>query len=284
MKAGNFIQGLLGMVACSAILLTAVSCDDEGGDKTGNGGGKEERPTENPSGKKLVSKIENDLLIFKFSYDGEGRLTWMSWQERSDGEPFSYIFTQTGTRLVVTADWADLDGPAIPVFSGDLDDDGYIVSAVSTEGEERFSCECTYRNGYLESYQETTEGVLQRLTYEWDNSHISWYTESGNYPGMAIYTFTDRENKMNIDPAELLHGTYGWSMMFLPFSAGYLGKKNKCLIEKYEYTGTGKAENYTEEFTYELDKDGYVTGFTIKNTAAVPSGTHTSTQTFDVYY
>lgn len=273
MKTRSFIQWFFCALVGLAVLMTAVSCGDDDKDK--------DAKPDNFSGKRLVTRIESDELTWTFSYDEDGNLTRMYFYEQGYGEG-TYTLSKVGSKLVVTYNEKDDNRPVSSTFSSDLNSDGYIVSAVDDTDESDFSCKFTYNDGYLKSYGETSYGEKYLINYEWKNGNLSRYTESGDYPGTGIYSFTNRENKMNIDPGELLYGIYGWGMAFVPFSAAYLGKKNKCLIEKYVYTS--KDGNYIDEFTYEFDKDGYVTQFVLTDRETVNSYTDTYINVFKVYY
>ena len=89
-------------------------------------------------------------------------------------------------------------------------------------------------------------------TYDWENGNVMNGYPNGPNSKQEYYTYTNVENKMNIDLTHLFTQVYGEDVYQFAV-LGYIGKKNSNLIGSMR-------DYYTYEYT--LDSEGYVSTMT----------------------
>lgn len=128
-----------------------------------------------------------------------------------------------------------------------LNSRGHITA--STDGKKAI----IYSGFYITEFK---NGDKFSSHHTWNNENMvySEYNYSGNIVDTYSYTYSDKENKMNLDPADIDEteefGNY--------FITGYFGKRSRNLVEKIE------RDRSTIFFNYTFDQNGYVKTFTVK--------------------
>ena len=203
---------LLVMVALAACW---VSCSDDDNDNENFG----------KNGKRLIREMHTEHgyeFFIKFDYDKDGYIT------KIENGYYKEICTISRQEKKVTYYY---DGELSEIST--LNDKGYVIS---------------------EDYWDQ-EKWRKEYTYEYDNSgqmikEMDYETEDSENDGRMSYTYTEYENKSNIDLAQIL---YLWEDGIS--IADYCGKISKNLLKSCTHTGS-YWERY--EYEYEFDEKGYV--------------------------
>ena len=224
----------IGFVACSS------SDDDDN-----NGGGSI------TSGKKLMSISEDDGATASFVYGEDGKLNKAL---RKVGDKTDYIdVAWNGNSITITTHASWKENPCtITLKDGKIStaDDGESIQSTSYSG----------------NFLAKTTGYYDK-EYIWENGYITKVTD-----GEMAYTYTYYTDKVNkhssIDIEDLrlydaIPVEYG--NLLLMAHPNLLGTSNKNLIKSVTRTGT--SNDYTYNYTYELDSDGYPTKITEKSDA-----------------
>lgn len=250
------------------MVLTAIafsSCSKDEEPETG------EQPTEDAGGRRLVSKMEYSSpedgdWVVRFFYNKDGSLQKVT----NDVDELSEMtFTRVGNELTIKLDYevdADVDR-----ITSTLNGDGYVISSLF-EGGGR--CAYEYQNGFLNH-------VTAQWNVTWQNGDIVKVADD-NRPTNC--TYTNRENKMNVELFDLTYPNMFEDSEFC-MTSGYWGKRNKHLLKKIEEVD-GRDSRCSHEFSYEFDSEGYVTQifYTMKEWWNNGSEQRTWTATITVAY
>lgn len=241
------------MVAIATVFFTSCSKDDDA--------------TVNPDGKKLVSKIslsskdaDNELedgdITFQYDKNGtiekivsKGREVYDSYDDEWTS---TYVFSYSGNKITSKYDYTTTDNKTGETETGTytteytLNDEGYISQFEQTDDGERKICKYSYDDEGQLVKREDDYGVT---TYGWSNGNLVSERRSGS-SNVISYTYTNEENKANIDFGFLLNqiGPDDGLSMF-----GYLGKTNKNCLNKESRS------DYSTTYKYTFNGDGYVT-------------------------
>ncbi len=209
------------------VALSFIACDK------GDGNGGDETITG-----KLVKTIHYDHGSYDstctFTYDSQGRLTKIA--DEYDGEESVINYTYSTNRIV--ADWDDGD------FIYTLNVDGYLIKKEWERSDDYI--DYSYQNGYL---KQAVEDSNDAADYTWENGNLVevFWQAHGEYADtdMETYTYTDKENKLNLNIFEVIVWDYPHEEEFLKFK----GASPKNL----------PASDSNSSCTYKLDSDGYPT-------------------------
>lgn len=256
MREKNYV---LLAVFCFILAFTACSKDDDD-----NG------PAFAPDGKRLVKSIigtsvgeySNERRDYFFSYNGDGQITvfeskWTYMSDELDKECTDterVTYSVSGKNLTVVTNYVDgEDSEYSDTYTGKfiLNGDGYVESGEEIDvDEDEFTYKYYYDNTrHLEKLDYTRNGRNEGPIYFiWEKENLV----KGVYN--RTYTYFDKENKGNIDLADLCGEIWvlGFDRSYLGM-VEYLGKRSKYLMKS-----TGEIN-----FTYEYDSEGYVTKVTV---------------------
>ena len=233
MKTFRFIG-----MAIFAVLICVnfVACSSSDDDPT-----NEKEPTnENTTNQKLISSLTIEKTTFNFTYNEKKQLVSVA---KVGGKTNKIEFEWSDSQIVATPtnEWNE-----IPVCY--LLKNGIITSVYNSEGEN----ELTYdKDKHLTKVNDDD-------TWTWSNGNISKFVHEYNDYKPDTYTYsyyTDKENKhpiVDMSSARLYYaGMLEYDELVFIAHPSLLGKTNKNLIK------TRTEGNYTDEYTYELDNNGY---------------------------
>ena len=244
------------LVACVAMMCVSCSKDDDA--------------TVNPDGKRLVSKIRcvdagNELTYNEttFQYDKNGNIEKITdkgrdvdYNNNQDDEWVDiFTFSRSGNKITSTTDLTHIDNDAGTTHSEGvymavctLNEKGCITQydkqRIDKESSERHVCKYSYDNDGQLIKQVYENG--DTYEYTWTNGNLVSKRNLGNRyitPYTETYTYTNEENKANIDFGTFNFESTGYADYLELF--GYLGKTNKNLLKK----ANGR------EYDYEFDGD-----------------------------
>lgn len=228
-----------------------------------------------PDGKRLIAKItdvdeDGDSDVMTFQYGKNGRMEGFLEKGYYDGEEeysTSFSFSYSDNKIV--GKMTDKYRLSEKTYT----DEGTMVFNLNDQG---FIADYKwewYRSEYEEDYQETgtfvydDEGQLIRETwkalsegkysegveteYQWSGNELisSVDINEQQHTNTYSYTYTDHENKTNID-----FGRWLWEGTdFMLDCCGYTGKATSKYLPKESKRGNSSYET----FEYSYDEDGY---------------------------
>jgi hypothetical protein len=168
---------------------------------------------------KIVNNIHSKSQQTDYEYTIDYTYTTNSITKRGSSESETYIETYT----------LDKNGYVIK---------GYLDSRVDGDQSESYK----YSDGYIsetiwESYGESTK-------YVWENGNLT------RRVGRETYTYTDKENKLNLNIFEVLY----WDYPFLEEFYKFKGASPKNLPASQTYPDPDGGQSIV---SYEFDSDGY---------------------------
>ena len=215
-----------------------VACSDDDDEKD------DDKPTDKV---KLVSKIvtseqysdETITYTVTFEYDNNGKITKVVDSSIEDGEEYTttHTFKKEGSKFIATYNNGESDRED-KVFEGKYNEKGLVIKG-SCEGD------CDYTNINYDNDNQLINTTGSIFNCIWSNGNIT----SIDQHGKTMYTYTDYENKSNIDLNFQIMMIWEYDM----YETSYFGVKSKNLI------ATREEDNYTYSYEYTFDKDGYVT-------------------------
>lgn len=229
-------------------VMCIVSCSDND-----NGGDPEPGPDNGTTA--LVSKIESSdgNTAIKFEYDAQDRLSKMSWQSSEDNDNWDITYSWAANKVVVKYG----DDPDITCSLGS---DGTINSAIAHY--ESGTITENYKYGwnnqgpsvdYYECRYEDHDSWNQACRVKWYNGCVAKVYQVENETNNTQYSYTNIENKINVDLAEIIdEGTFQseLSSYIYPRSAGFGGVADKYLPSRIvDAWGDGKYTTTDVEYT-----------------------------------
>lgn len=190
---------------------------------------------------------------YDIRYNSDGTFAEMSYYSKEDDDTVAYNFAKEGEQLIIGR--AGFERKEVYL----LNEEGYIVTAdIWSALRTKFSRVSNLEFGY-------NDGLLRTLT---DNGEIyiscTWVRQNmttfyNDYSGSVYYNYSDAENKMDIDPANLFcdisNDCDPDEPSSLLLSSGFLGRKSKHLPSKLLIKGS--TDRYLITLTYEYDTEGY---------------------------
>lgn len=190
---------------------------------------------------------------YDIRYNSDGTFAGMSLYSKEDDDTVAYNYAKKGEQLIISR--AGFDQKEVYL----LNEEGYIVTAdIWSALRTKFSRVSNLEFGY-------NDGLLRTLT---DNGEIyisctrvrqNMTTFYNDYSGSVYYNYSDAENKMDIDPANLFcdisNDCDPDEPSSLLLSSGFLGRKSKHLPSKLLIMGS--TDRYLITLTYEYDTEGY---------------------------
>jgi len=224
------MKKLILLLVLPLMVLVFNSCnkDDDGGNST--------RTT------KLVKQIvwlDEEGTSYSFEYDNKGRITKMIYVEQGDNP---YILTyEYNTNSIIAKEGNNI------VITYTLNSEGYVIQEEESYSSDRYITQYSYSNGYLSKtteqyYYNGNPSSTNVTNYTWENGNMI-KEESGEYH-IIHYTYTDKENKMNINIYDM--GDY----------IRFKGMTSKNYIESERSNDQQKLY-----YSYVFDEDGYLREF-----------------------
>lgn len=231
------------------LLLTMVSivafsgCSKEKGDDNGgnnNGGGNIDGITTLPKRIATISSYGDNMT---FTYDAQGRVIKIVNTATTDGEFIS--ITYTADKVIIKDEESETNSYVLEnkravscngvdwTSSFEYDKDGYMIKSSEVEigyEDQPWICKYTWM-----------DGLLTKITDD---------NESG------IITYGTQPNNLNIDLFPLIEPDFLGDLITI---LGFGSKRSVKLPTKVSWNNG----EYSESFSYETNKDGYITKITI---------------------
>lgn len=243
-KNNLFLLGLLGLSLC---LTTACSSDD---DDNGQGG---ETPPPSLTDKKLTGIYDNEGSTWSnMKYDGQGQLVAYT-ENDNELSAITYTYAYAKSSISVTATDKANHIKSRKTFY--INSDRRIERAEWT-GDEIVTITYTYDDDNQITRVEAKEksGKQTVVTFGWKSGNIESVKEESSWGSshdtdVTLLTYGTQSADKFLQPGEAFEYLDG-----ALFRYGYFGKYIKHLPQTKEEVG-----EKTETYTYEFDKDGYVT-------------------------
>ena len=205
------------------------------------------------NGQKFVAKTLN----FAYEYDEKGRIKKITRKEEGKSDNVkTFIYGATSVKIT----FPNEDTGGVENFEVGLNAAGNMLGL-----------------GTYDNNQRLTKG--SRGDFEWTNDNLTKISEKVNWDG-KITTFASQlsyNNNLNKNKFLLYNfegDIVGSYMQYFDFQIGWIqGVAPKNLLQKMVSTEDGTALNYTHNYTYTFDNDGFVK--TINETRNARAGRNT---------
>lgn len=284
----NFLLMMAALGA--ATVFTSCSDDDDDNNGNGNGAGNGGSGVTVLSKKvsKIVSKNEDGKVsdTYFFSYDSEGKLSKIIDQYgTSEAEQNEKSITYSENKIVISKDTKE---SVIHLK------DGKAVSYAEQDGSNwKYDYTFSYSGNYLSEMVSTesqlvngvwTKGSTDTYTYTVKDGNLSavknvWKGEHENGTTDITVTYGKVANNANIDLGYLCYETEGEDLLMLCV----LGNRYQNLPSSMS-SQDEDGWSYRVTFTYETDKEGYVTKITIVSVESGEGQTYTDTDIYEIVY
>lgn len=206
------------------------------------------------NGQKFVAKTLN----FAYEYDEKGRIKKITRKEEGKSDNVkTFIYGDSSVKIT----FPNEDTGGVENFEVGLDAAGNMLGLGTYDSKERLT------------------NVPKIGDFEWTNDNLTKISEKRNWDG-KITTFANQlsyNNNLNKNKFLLYNfegDIVGSYMQYFDFRIGWIqGVAPKNLLQQMVLTKDGTALNYTHNYTYTFDNDGFVK--TINETRNARAGSNT---------
>ena len=205
------------------------------------------------NGQKFVAKTLN----FSYEYDEKGRIKKITTKEEGKSDDIK-TFTYGANSVKIT--FPNKDTGVIENFEVELNAAGNMLGL-----------------GTYDSNQRLTNG--SRGDFEWTNDNLTKISEKRNWRGKVTTVANQLSYNNNLNKNKFLLNNFegdivGSYMQYFEFRIGWIqGVAPKNLLQQMVLTEDGTVLNYTNNYTYTFDNDGFVK--TINETRNARAGSNT---------